>query len=160
MDQVLSNLQGTDIFVYLDDIVLYASSLAEHQTKFNKLVERLRKANLKLQPDKCEFLRKEVNYLGHIISERVKPDPQKILAVKEFPRPQNSKNIKQFLGLAGYYRRFIPNFSKTAKPLTNLLKRMRNLSGLKRKTKPSRNYETCCAQNPFYNILILQNRSS
>jgi len=67
MDQVLAGLQGTDVFVYLDDIVLYASSLTEHENKFNKLPERLRKASLKLQPDKCEFLRKQVNYLGHII---------------------------------------------------------------------------------------------
>jgi hypothetical protein len=91
MDQILSGPQGTDIFIYLDDIVLYASSLTKHQMKFNKLAERLRKTNLKLQPDKREFLRKEVNYLGHIISERgVKPDPQKIQTVKEFPQPQNS----------------------------------------------------------------------
>lgn len=122
MDQVLTGLQGTELFVYLDDIVIYASSLTEHQMKFNKLAERLRKANLKLQPDKCEFLRKEVSYLGHIISEDgVKPDPKKIDAVKNFPRPRNAKNIKQFLGLAGYYRRFIPNFSGTSKPLTLLL---------------------------------------
>jgi len=118
MYQVLAGLQGADMFVYVDDIVLYVSSLMEHQIKFNKLAEHLRKTNLKLQPDKCEFLRKQVNYLGHIISERgVKPDPQKIRAVKEFPRPQNGKNVKQFLGLAGYYRSFIPNFSKTAKTL-------------------------------------------
>ncbi|KAL6416665.1 hypothetical protein ACFW04_013257 [Cataglyphis niger] len=124
MDQVLSGLQGSELFVYLDDIVLYASSLREHEIKFDKLAERLRQTNLKLQPDKCEFLRKEVGYLGHIISdEGVKPDPAKIRAVKEFPTPRNAKNIKQFLGLAGYYRRFIPNFSKTARPLTNLLKK-------------------------------------
>ncbi|KMQ89174.1 enzymatic polyprotein endonuclease reverse [Lasius niger] len=124
MDQVLCGLQGTELFVYLDDIVLYASSLQEHKNKFDKLAERLRKANLKLQPDKCEFLRKEVGYLGHIISdEGVKPDPAKIRAVKEFPKPHHAKNIKQFLGLAGYYRRFIHNFSKIAQPLTNLLKK-------------------------------------
>ncbi|KAL6416569.1 hypothetical protein ACFW04_011464 [Cataglyphis niger] len=70
MDQVLSGLQGNELFVYLDDIVLYASSLKEHEVKFNKLAERLKKANLKLQPDKCEFLRKEVGYLGHIISDQ------------------------------------------------------------------------------------------
>ncbi|KAL6416637.1 hypothetical protein ACFW04_013288 [Cataglyphis niger] len=70
MDQVLSGLQGSELFVYLDDIVLYASSLKEHEVKFNKLAERLRRANLKLQPDKCEFLRKEVGYLGHIISDQ------------------------------------------------------------------------------------------
>lgn len=124
MDQVLSGLQGTELFVYLDDIVIYSSSLTEHAAKFNKLAERLRKANLKLQPDKCEFLRKEVTYLGHVISETgVKPDPKKIEAVREFPRPRNHKNIKQFLGLAGYYRKFIPDFSRTAKPLTTLLKK-------------------------------------
>jgi len=124
MDQVLSGLQGTELFVYLDDIVLYASSLREHEIKFNKLAERLRKANLRLQPDKCEFLRKEVNYLGHVIGEDgVRPDPKKIEAIENFPRPQNPKAIKQFLGLAGYYRRFLPDFSKTARPLTNLLKK-------------------------------------
>lgn len=124
MDKVLSGLQGIELFVYLDDIVIYASSLTEHNKKFSKLAERLRSANLRLQPDKCEFLRKEVAYLGHIISEQgVKPDPQKIEAVKRFPRPKNPKNIKQFLGLAGYYRRFLNNFSKTAKPLTALLKK-------------------------------------
>lgn len=124
MDLVLAGLQGIELFVYLDDIVLYASSLREHKIKFEKLAARLRQANLRLQPDKCEFLRREVTYLGHIISESgVKPDPQKIQAVKEFPQPTNAKGIKQFLGLAGYYRRFIPDFSKTAKPLTNLLKK-------------------------------------
>jgi hypothetical protein len=65
-----------------------------------------------------------VTYLGHIITENgVKPDPNKIIAVKKFPTPRNAKNIKQFLGLAGYYRRFISDFSKTAKPLTDLLKK-------------------------------------
>ena len=124
MDQTLSGLQGNEIFVYLDDVVLYASSLQEHGIKFRKLAERLRQANLKLQPDKCEFLRREVTYLGHIISENgVKPDPGKIQAVKEFPRPKDQKTIKQFLGLAGYYRKFIANFSKIAKPLTDLLKK-------------------------------------
>jgi len=124
MDRILSGLQGIELFVYLDDIVIYSSSLSEHARKFNKLAERLRAANLKLQPDKCEFLRKEVTYLGHVIGEAgVRPDPQKIESVKNFPRPKNAKNVKQFLGLAGYYRRFIDNFSRTAKPLTALLKK-------------------------------------
>ncbi|XP_011868563.1 PREDICTED: uncharacterized protein LOC105562377 [Vollenhovia emeryi] len=124
MDNVLSGLQGNELFVYMDDIVLYAKSLREHEIKFQRLVQRLRSANLKLQPDKCKFLCKEVCYLGHIIgSHGVKPDPEKIKSVSDFPVPRSPKNIKQFLGLAGYYRRFIPNFSKTAKPLTDLLKK-------------------------------------
>ncbi|KAG5319556.1 POL3 protein, partial [Pseudoatta argentina] len=81
------------------------------QVRSNKLAERLRKANLKLQPDKCEFLRKE------------ETDPQNIHAVENFPRSNDPKGIKQFLDLAGYYRRFIPVFSKTTRPLTNLLKK-------------------------------------
>jgi len=85
MDQVLSGLQGNDMFVYLDDIVIYATSLTEHRIKFNKLAERLRKANLQLEPDKCEFLHKEVTYLGHIISEHgVRPDPKKYMPSRNF----------------------------------------------------------------------------
>ncbi|KAL6418934.1 hypothetical protein ACFW04_011685 [Cataglyphis niger] len=123
MDLVLTGLQGEELFVYMDDIVIYATSLEEHARKYNALIERLRKANLKLQPDKCEFLKTEVTYLGHVIGrDGVKPDPKKLEAVRQFPRPKTPRNIKQFLGLAGYYRRFIPNFSKLAKPLTNLLK--------------------------------------
>lgn len=124
MDNVLSGLQGNELFVYMDDIVLYAKSLEEHEIKFERLMRRLRDANLKLQPDKCEFLRREVAYLGHIIcSDGVRPDPDKIKSITDFPHPKNPKNIKQFLGLTGYYRRFIPNFSKIAKPLTDLLKK-------------------------------------
>lgn len=124
MDHVLAGLQGAEMFVYLDDIVIYARSLQEHETKYRKLVKRLRTANLKLQPDKCEFLRKEIIYLGHSIGEDgVKPDPQKLQAVREFPPPRTARQIKQFLGLVGYYRRFVPSFSKLAKPLTDLLKK-------------------------------------
>ena len=124
MDHTLTGLQGTEMFVYLDDIVLYASSLTEHLIKFKKLANRLREANLKLQPTKCKFLRKEVAYLGHVITEEgVKPDQNKIQAVQNYPAPRTPKGIKEFLGLTGYYRRFIPEFSKTARPLTSLLKK-------------------------------------
>jgi len=84
------------------------------------------------QPEKCEFLQKEVTYLGHVINEnRVHPDLKKTEAVKNFPVPKNQKNIKQFLGLAGYYRGFIEGFSNIAKPLINLLKSEWNLNGIK-----------------------------
>jgi len=126
MDNVLMGLQGNELFVYMDDIVIYARSLQEHVIKFERLMQCLRNANLKLQPDKCEFLHKEVAYLGHIIgSDGVRPDPNKVSAIFRFPIPRNQKNIKQFLGLIGYYRRFIPQFSKIARPLTDLLKKDR-----------------------------------
>ena len=124
MDKVLTGLQGIELFVYMDDIVIYAKSLQEHNQKLEKLLGRLKTAGLVLQPDKCRFLCKEIGYLGHVISEDgVKPDPNKIEAVSKFPQPKGRKNIKQFLGLAGYYRRFIPGFALIAKPLNNLLKK-------------------------------------
>ena len=77
-----------------------------------------------MQPDKCLILKKEVVYLGHVISEQgVRPDPRKIQAISDFPRPINAKNIKQFLDLAGYYRRFIPDFAKIARPFHFLLQK-------------------------------------
>lgn len=124
MDNILQGLQGERCFVYLDDIVVFASSLQEHEDKLREVFERLQKHQLKIQPDKCEFLRREVAYLGHIISnEGVKPSPSKVDAVQNFPIPKSCKDIKAFLGLTGYYRRFIPNFSKLTKPLTSLLKK-------------------------------------
>jgi hypothetical protein len=88
------------------------------------VLERLRTHRLKLQPDKCEFLRKEVNYLGHQITEfGVKPDPQKVSAVAQFPTPTTARQLKTFCGMISYYRRFIPNCSKIASPLHKLLKR-------------------------------------
>ena len=97
MDLILTGLIGTELFVHLDDIVIYANTLEEHEIKFNNLAERLRKANLHLQPDQCEFSRPEVGYLGHIIDKNgVRPDPKKIIAVKNFPVPKRQKNVKQF----------------------------------------------------------------
>ena len=90
MDTLLKGLQGVILFVYLDDIVIYSNSLQEHERKIKLLFERLRSANLKLQIDKCEFLKRRVNYLGHMLSEDgLSPDPKKIDAVKEFPQPKN-----------------------------------------------------------------------
>lgn len=124
MNSVLSGLQGQQCFVYMDDIVVYARNLKDHHLKINLIFDRLRGSNLKLQPDKCNFLRKEIVYLGHVINEKgISPDPSKISAVSTFPVPKTVTQIKSFLGLAGYYRRFIPEFSKIATPMTSLLKK-------------------------------------
>ena len=77
MNLALTGLIGTELLVYLDDIVVYANTPEEHETKFNNVAKRIRKANLYLQPDKCEFLRPEVGYLGHINDKNgVRPDPK------------------------------------------------------------------------------------
>jgi hypothetical protein len=121
----LSGLTGTKCFIFLDDIIIYANSLEDHDKKLRDVFRRLRQNNLKLQPQKCEFLRKEVTFLGHKVSERggVEPSNRKVEAVENFPQPNTVKQLKSFLGLAGYYSRFVPQFSKIAAPLQNLLKK-------------------------------------
>lgn len=124
MNNVLAGIQGIRCFAYLDDIVIYADTIETHEVRLKEVFQKLRLHNLKLQPDKCEFMRNEVMYLGHVISENgVKPNPDKIQIIKNYPIPKNPKDIKSFLGLAGYYRRFIKDFSKNAQPLSQLLKK-------------------------------------
>jgi hypothetical protein len=88
MNVVLSGLTGSRCLVFLDDIVVYARSLAEHDTKLREVFDRIRENNLELKPEKCEFLRKEVCYLGHVISEKgVLPEPTKTRVTEEYPPP-------------------------------------------------------------------------
>jgi hypothetical protein len=121
MSTVLSGLQGLKCLAYLDDIIL-GENLKIHNERLIDVFAILRSYNLKLEIDKCEFLRKEVLYLGHRLTrEGLLPDESKLSAVKEFPIPDTIKKLKSFLLLAGYYRRFLQNFSKISKPMTNSL---------------------------------------
>ena len=124
MDNVLKELVGKICLVYLDDIIIYSTSLQEHIESIKTVFDRLRSSNLKIQMDKCEFLRHEIAFLGHIITpEGTKPNPNKIQAIKNFPLPRTNKEIKSFLGLINYYRKFIKDLAKITKPLTNRLKK-------------------------------------
>lgn len=124
MDNVLRGISNEFCCVYLDDIIIFSTSLQEHLQRLEAVFKRLRKANLKIQLDKTEFLRSEISYLGHVITpEGVKPNPDKIQAILEYPIPTNTRQIKSFLGLLGYYRRFIRDFAKVTKPMTRRLKK-------------------------------------
>jgi hypothetical protein len=97
MISVLSGITVTSCFVYLGDIVVYVRSLADHNYKLREVLDRLRKYKLKLKPDKCEFLRKEVNYLGHQFTVvGVKLGPQKVSTVETFPTPTIVKKLKTY----------------------------------------------------------------
>lgn len=124
MDQLLIEIKDTECFVYLDDIIIFAENLEQHLERLQRVFTRLRQANLKVQLKKCTFLSPEVNYLGHIVGqEGVRADPAKLVAVREFPVPRNPREVKGFLGLAGYYRRFVGHFADIAKPLTQLTRK-------------------------------------
>lgn len=124
MDNVLKDLQGKICLVYMDDIIIFSTSLQEHIANLKLIFDKLRQSRLKIQLDKSEFLRKEVEFLGHIVTpEGVKPNPNKIKVIQNFPIPKTARDIKSFLGLLGYYRRFIKDFAKLTKPFTKCLKK-------------------------------------
>ena len=109
---------------YLDDIILYSETFEEHIKLLNDVLRLLEENNIKLKMSKCMFAKQEVTYLGYNISyNQVRPLEEKVKAIREFPVPTSVTSIRRFLGMSQYYRRFIPNFSQIAKPLTNLTKK-------------------------------------
>lgn len=132
MTIAMSGLNYEKCFIYLDDIIVFGNNLQSHNRNLISVFERLRKVNLKLNPTKCTFLKKEILYLGHIISEKgIAPDPEKFYAVKNYPVPKNAKEAKRFTAFANYYRRHIREFAKIAEPLNNLSKKKFNSNGQK-----------------------------
>ncbi len=121
MQFVLTGLQGKSCLVYIDDILIYSPSFEQHCKDLTEVFECLKTHNLKLKPKKCFFGRKELAYLGHIISKNgVKPDPAKVEAVENLSTPTSLKELQSFLGLVSYYRKFIMDFATVAEPLYQL----------------------------------------
>ena len=109
------------MIVFIDDILIYSRNEEEHAQHLRTILELLREEKLYAKFSKCDFWIKKVQFLGHVIdSKGIHVDPAKIEAVKNWTSPTSPTEIRQFLGLAGYYRRFIEGFSKIAKPLTEL----------------------------------------
>ena len=123
MENCLSDMNMQSCLIYLDDIVVFSRTFEEHIERLEKVFERLVEAGLKLSPAKCNLFQKELKYLGHIVSpEGIATDPKKVECVREWPVPQNLKQLQSFLGFVGYYRRFIKDFSKISRPLYDLFK--------------------------------------
>ena len=121
---VLHGLLFKTCVAYVDDIICYSRNMADHTKHLSEIFQRLNEAGLRLKPSKCTFAAKEVKYLGHIIStEGIKPNPEKVEIVSSFPVPKNVKEVRSFLGLTNYYKRFIRDYAKIASPLFRLLRK-------------------------------------
>ena len=124
METVLAGLARDSCLVYLDDILVIGKSFAEHLQNLQQVFTRLQEAGLRLKPRKCQMVKRSVEYLGYVVtSEGIAADPKKVTAVCDFPEPKDLKTLRSFVGLASYYRRFIPSFSKVAAPLFELTKK-------------------------------------
>ena len=121
MERVLHGLHWKTLLLYLDDVIVIAPDFESHLERLEEVLGRLRQANLKLKPKKCELIQREVKYLGHVVSAAgVATDPDKIEAIRQWRPPCDLKGVQAFLGTAGYYRQFIPDYATIAKPLTQL----------------------------------------
>ena len=124
METVMRGLHYKILLTYLDDVIVYSDSIDRQLDRLKTCFERLRQAHLKLKPRKCDLFQTTVQYLGHTVtSEGVGTDPSKIEKVKNFPVPQNLKQVRSFVGLASYYRRFIESFADIAYPLHQLMQK-------------------------------------
>lgn len=121
MDSVFAGLKWQSLLVYIDDVIVFSKNLNDHLTDLEQMFLRMRQANLKFKTSKCHLLKKKVNYLGHVITrEGIKADPNKIKVIIEIPEPTTKEKLRTFLGICGYYRKFIPNFATLCHSLFKL----------------------------------------
>ena len=118
MERVLAGLHWKVCLIYLDDVIVFSRTFEEHIVRLHQVFSRIKGANLKLSPTKCKLFCHEVEYLGHIVSkDGVATDPKKITAIYSWPVPRSTKEVKSFVGLCSYYRRFVKGFADIARPL-------------------------------------------
>jgi hypothetical protein len=125
MNSVFADLIATGVVaVYMDDILIYTPTLAEHRKIVREVLQRLQDHDLYLKPEKCEFEKQEIEYLGMIIRQgEVCMDPGKVSAVRDWPTPTTLRDVRAFIGFSNFYRRFIKDFSSIARPLHDLTKK-------------------------------------
>jgi len=123
MDQIFRPELEPNVFVYLDDIIIVTSTFENHISILYEVLNRLKDAGLTVNADKCEFCRPSLSYLGFIVDQQgLRTNPDKVEAINSFPQPKNVTEMKRFIGMASWYRRFVPNFSAIAAPLVGLTK--------------------------------------
>jgi hypothetical protein len=124
MSEVFKDLGGTFLKVFVNDLNVHSETWNDHIRHLDAVLSKLREVNLKLNPSKCSFAAKTITFLGHVVSkEGIRPDLGKIKAVLQFPTPKNVPSVRSFLGLTGYYRKYIRGYSNLAGPLFELTKK-------------------------------------
>ncbi|CAC5410016.1 unnamed protein product [Mytilus coruscus] len=124
MTKKLKDLNFKIALVYIDDILIFSKTFEDHLNHLQQEFSNLREANLKLNPEKCKFTTRTIKYLGHVISkDGIRVNPENTEKVKDFCRPNTAKQVKSFLGMANYYRKFVKDYAHIAAPLTKLLKK-------------------------------------
>ena len=155
MEKCLSGMNFFETLVYMDDLIIFAKSPEEMEDRLIKVMDRLVEFGLKVAPEKCQLFCRSVKYLGHIVSEEgVSTDPEKISAITSWPTPRTAKELRSFLGLCGYYRRFIEGYAKIANPLHALLSHYgySPKRGRTRKKQRKQAKKTRSASEPFANM--------
>jgi len=124
MDTLLSGLLYNFCLVYIDDIIVYSDNFADHLTRLEQVFKRFEESGLKLKAKKCFFAQEEVTFLGHCVNAKgISPDKEKVSAISNFPRPTNVSELRSFVGLISYYRKFIADFANKAAPFHQLLRK-------------------------------------
>lgn len=136
MENLLTDYNLNICCVFIDDIIIFGKTFEEHLQNIKLVFNRIREAHLKISPGKCEFFKRKVKFIGHVVSEEgVEMDPDKTERVINWPKPKTPEEVRKFLGFVGYYRRFIENFSRISRPLTDLMPTPMKKTKRKTKTK-------------------------
>ena len=150
MNFVLQHIPKSYCLVYLDDIIVFSNTIAEHCNHLQEVFNALRKANMKLKPSKCSFAKTSTKFLGHVVSaDGIRPHEDNVKAVREFPTPSKPKQVRSFMGLCAYYRRFIKDFAYIAKPLYDLTKKEASFTWTTECEKAFNHFKTILTSEPL-----------
>lgn len=142
MDRLFGPLLGDKLFVYLDDIIIVSETFEEHEKMLLDVHQKLSGANLTINLDKCEFCRTSLSYLGYVVDQNgLRTDPSKVIAIAEFPQPKTATEVKRFLGMCSWYRRFVPDFATKSAALTELIKSRKKRQSIQWNTEAEKSFK-------------------